>query len=610
MPVQTNLGSENEPIVVNGEEIHSKAVVGVTVLIDGTPVKSPVQSIRLQQSAQDHHKLTLVSAIDLSSSFENELLTALDTLQNSMGKSINIKIQPFDEYIDQGDSLEFFGIITSVSIASSMSVYNRVTIEAKSPTFLMDQAAVFNFYQDMTFEDVVKKVLSKYNIETGTVKITGAVKNDFWAQWVKTDWEYIAYNYNIFPSWLFYDGKKLHLDVAKSRNTHELTWQKHVGAARMEANVADFQFKNYDWDEKQKQSISKELKDISTQFSGLTQEAYKASKAKFAKLSNFPIPARGKQAELDKASSARQMERVGTFLECYLQTNVPSLKVGDTLSIKGQSKHYEGVYIIKSVIHNVIDTGDYYNHVVAVPLEAAYPSFPPARKEQRCDPLSAIVTDNKDPEKRGRIKVKFPYKGEDGSDLESPWLRIISGYAGAGRGIYYIPEIADEVLVGFESGSPQLPVVLGSLWNGKDKPDASCCNDKNDYKVIYSRSGHQLILSDEDGKETIKLLDKTGKNTMIIDSATNSISITADKDYTLTVKGNVTLKADGDFSLEAANVSIKASQDCKIEALNITAKASAQATYSASANWKAEGAMIDISSKGPCTVTGLPIKLN
>lgn len=598
------------PIIIDGEEIHSKAVVGTTTLIDGTPFKWPVQTLKLRQSTQDHHQLNIVFSFDIAKESDPDFKAGLDTLQLSMGKSINIKVQPIDEYLDTGSFLEFFGIITGVKVAANALANNKITVEAMSPTYLMDQAKIFNFYQDMTFDDVVHKILSKYNFETGTIKAGGTVKNEFWAQWVKTDWEYIAYNPNIFPNWFFYDGKKLHLDAAKSRNTHELSWQKHVGSAYLAATMANFRFNNYDWDEKQKKTISKQLKDSPTQFSGLTQEAYKSSKEKFATETTLPIPTRGKQPELETATNVAQMEKIGSLLECHLQTNDPSLKVGDTLSLKGLGKEYEGVYIVKSISHTIIDSGDYYNHVVASPLEAAYPSFPQQRTNDRYDPLCALVTDNNDPEQRGRIKVKFPYKSESGNDLESPWLRIISGYAGAKRGIYYIPEIDDEVLVGFENGSPQLPIVLGSLWNGKDMPDGSCFNDKNDFKVIYTRSGHQVILSDEDGKECIKLLDKTGKNTMIIDSASNSISITADKDYSLTVKGNITLKADGDFSLEAMNVSIKANQSVKIEGSSSVEAKSAQMTLEATGPMKQSGAMIDISGKGPVTVTGTPIKLN
>jgi hypothetical protein len=135
---------------------------------------------------------------------------------------------------------------------------------------------------------------------------------------------------------------------------------------------------------------------------------------------------------------------------------------------------------------------------------------------------------------------------------------------------------------------------------------------KNDNKVIYTRTGHQIILSDKDGVGKIKIIDRTGKNTMIIDSKENTISITADKDYNLTVKGNITMKADGDFKLEAQNVSIDAKMSCKIKAGGGGAEitSSGMMKLDATAKMDIGGAMIDINGKGPVNVKGTPISLN
>ena len=78
-----------------------------------------------------------------------------------------------------------------------------------------------------------------------------------------------------------------------------------------------------------------------------------------------------------------------------------------------------------------------------------------------------LVTNNQDPEKLGRIKVKFPWLSDED---ESNWARIITPMAGDDRGMFFLPEVDDEVLVAFEQGDMRFPFVLGSLWNGQDKP--------------------------------------------------------------------------------------------------------------------------------------------
>jgi len=79
----------------------------------------------------------------------------------------------------------------------------------------------------------------------------------------------------------------------------------------------------------------------------------------------------------------------------------------------------------------------------------------------------AIVTNVKDPDKLGRVKVCFPrLPGKP----ESDWCRVAQPAAGAGRGFYWLPHVNDEVLIAFERGEAHRPYIIGSLWNGKDKP--------------------------------------------------------------------------------------------------------------------------------------------
>ena len=119
-----------------------------------------------------------------------------------------------------------------------------------------------------------------------------------------------------------------------------------------------------------------------------------------------------------------------------------------------------------------------------------------------------IVTNNQDPEGLGRVKVKIPCL----SDVdESFWARVAAPMAGKRRGTYFLPEVDDEVLVAFEHGDVRFPYVLGALWNGK-MPRPSTNNDgKNNVRMIKSRSGHVVKLNDEDGKETIEIVDKSSE---------------------------------------------------------------------------------------------------
>ncbi len=613
--------NSNRPQMTEAD-VHSRCVVSATVMIANVAVNWPLQSFRLEQSVFAHHRLVLEFSLDIEAANQGREFVSTTKYQDTIGKSVSLKITPADEYVAAGEALEFFGLITNVGFSNTGGEMNRIVIEAMSPTILTDQSRGYVFFENMSFEDIVRTIMGQYNIDTGSISVSGAATRDFWTKWGLTDWEYLTSGWKTYPGWVFYDGKKLVVEEKKSRNTHTLTWQKHIGSANLKMNVTGFKYKNYTWDEAAKSVIEKNQPAPQTQFSGIAKKAYNASGQNMGKVSSAILPTRGdsKAAQEKQVTEAMQAEQLGSLTECHLQTNVPSLKVGDAIQLEGMGDTYTGVFIITSIMHHIETGTDYHNFVTASPLESACPPWPQVKHEVRTDPITAIVTDNVDPDLRGRVKVKFPAKGENGSDLISPWLRTISGYAGNNRGIYFMPEIADEVLVAFEMGDPNMPIVLGAMWNGTDKPPQSAIDpkgsdgeaSKNDLKVIYTRSGHQIAIDDKDGSGKIKIIDRTGKNTMIIDSKENTINITADKDYNLTVKGNITLKADGDFKLEAQNVSIDAKTSCKIKAGGGGAevKSSGMMTLDAQGNLQQSAAMMDISGKGPVTVKGSPISLN
>jgi len=181
----------------------------------------------------------------------------------------------------------------------------------------------------------------------------------------------------------------------------------------------------------------------------------------------------------------------------------------------------------------------------------------------------AVVTDNNDPQALGRVKLKFPWR--DSADVTS-WARVVVLMAGNDRGTYFLPEVGDEVLVAFEHGDISMPYVIGALWNGQDKPPEKNQNGKNDKRLIKSRSGHQIILNDEAGKESVEITtqaghkillddssgsekieikDKTGSNSILIDSSQNSITIKSQMKISLQAQ-TIEIKADANLDVQAS----------------------------------------------------------
>lgn len=175
-----------------------------------------------------------------------------------------------------------------------------------------------------------------------------------------------------------------------------------------------------------------------------------------------------------------------------------------------------------------------------------------------------LVTNNQDPDKLGRVKVRFPWLSDQD---ESHWARVVSPMAGKERGLFFLPEVDDEVLIAFEHGMAEFPYVIGSLWNGKDKPPDTNADGKNNFRFIKSRSGHIIRLDDTDGAEKIEVIDKTGKNSVVISAKENTITISADADITIqSGNGKLILSGNGVEITSKGTLKLEASQNMDIKA--------------------------------------------
>lgn len=189
----------------------------------------------------------------------------------------------------------------------------------------------------------------------------------------------------------------------------------------------------------------------------------------------------------------------------------------------------------------------------------------------------AIVTQNKDPEEQGRVKIKYPWMGDEAGEA---WARLATLMSGKDRGTVFYPEVDDEVLVAFEQGNVNYPFIIGALWNGQDKPPEKNSDGKNNIKMIKTRSGHTIKIDDTEGKEKIEIIDKSNENKICIDSSNKKISIECGGDIELSAsKGKIVIKAQ--------EVEIKSSSSAKIEA-------SAGMDLKASGIMNIKGSMVNI----------------
>ncbi|WP_452222683.1 phage baseplate assembly protein V, partial [Lacinutrix chionoecetis] len=138
----------------------------------------------------------------------------------------------------------------------------------------------------------------------------------------------------------------------------------------------------------------------------------------------------------------------------------------------------------------------------------------------------------------------------------TPWIRIVTPHAGGDKGFHFVPEIDEEILVGFEGGNAEHPYMMGSLYNGGGKAGAFQ-SDANNIKAIKTRSGHIIEFNDTAAGESITIKDKNS-NVIFIDTVSNNIQVTANNNIEITAAETMTLSAN--------NIKIKAKETIDMSA--------------------------------------------
>lgn len=179
----------------------------------------------------------------------------------------------------------------------------------------------------------------------------------------------------------------------------------------------------------------------------------------------------------------------------------------------------------------------------------------------------AQVTDLRDPDAQGRVKVALPWAPDPAGARYEAWARLATLLGGADRGTWLVPDVDDEVLVGFEAGDPRRPYVLGGLWNGRDAPPASMDGaGRNLKKVICSRNGVRLTLDDTDGQEALLLETPGGQSIRLQDGpgaieardANGNVVKLDGGGVTVTTSLKVTVQAGASVEVSAAQLTVNA----------------------------------------------------
>jgi len=261
------------------------------------------------------------------------------------------------------------------------------------------------------------------------------------------------------------------------------------------------------------------------------------------------------QAVADRLAQTVANRHTSRFVEaegvCAGNTKIVA---GTTVNVSAIGDRFSGAYLVTGATHDYNPEQGYTTRFTvsgqhpATLLSVISPE--PERSPMR-GLVIAIVTDNNDPDKLGRVKVQYPWLS---ADHASDWARVVVPGGGAERGMAFLPEINDEVLVGFELGDIHHPYVLGGLWNGVDKPPGDAnkmiAGSKVEQRLIRSRTGHMFTFDDSDGDGGVKIEDRNG-NSVHLKSNGDELVITTKGNVSVDSKQNMSVKTQGGVTIEA-----------------------------------------------------------
>jgi len=281
------------------------------------------------------------------------------------------------------------------------------------------------------------------------------------------------------------------------------------------------------------------------------------------------------QNEVDQAAKALAEEKASAFAEFEgVARGNPDLRAGRKVSLEGLGAPFEGTYTITSAKHRFDPTTGYTTSItVTGKQDRSLLGLASGGSRSRQTPAGVVigqVTDVHDPDKMGRVKIKYPWLS---ADYVSGWARVVCQGAGKDRGWIALPEVGDEVLVGFEQQDFDRPVVFGGLYNGIDTMPTGP-NDLIDggsgainRRSLVSRKGHRIDLLDQDGsKEGVRIATQDEKFLIFLDKTNTTITVHADGKVLIEGSQGITLDAKtSDLTMKAGSIKMNATQGVQVD---------------------------------------------
>ncbi|WP_438712370.1 type VI secretion system Vgr family protein [Aquimarina muelleri] len=558
------------------------------------------ENVSLNQQINEHHDFEITLDYD---TIESVGTHTLDKSKEWLGKPVVIN---FDEK-------EFLGVITNVQLMHDNGFNSKLIVSGYSNTIKLEAGAHMQSWLEKDLSTIVNDTVNAGGIQA-VVSPVSTTPIEYQAQYQESHFQFIQRLAKQYNEWLFYDGVKLVFGKPNLEAAIPIEYGKDINTVSISIQAKANNYTNFSYNALDDKKNESKTKGTVAGLNELGAFALDSSKQLFTIEPNGFSVARVKdKSEIDTVLKNKQSSAVADANVLSATSHLQGLTVGSVIKVtsarydKGEFdiKNY-GEYIITQISHNATGSYEYTNQFRAISsgvevLPEPGVEFPIAQ------PQIATVLSNEDPKKKGRVQVQFQWQT---GAMKTSWIRVMTPDAGksddvgTNRGFVHIPEVDDQVMIGFRYNDPNRPFVMGSLFSGTTGIGGL---DGNKIKSITTRTGSTITFDDAEGKGKITISDPSGN--IVTLNGDETITISAPKSITMNSK-EINILGEDKVHIESKEVTIVGTESIKETSDTLVEIQSPKISTSSDTTEIKATKTMDIVGDGPTNVKGLIVNLN
>ena len=511
--------------------------------LDGEPFLSRNSyEVILEQKTNAHDTFSIIVPDDALDTYEGFVM---ENSKKLLGKKISLSYWQYGS-----ENQVFSGIVTGLKNRKE-SGYGKLVITGHSPSILLENGRADRSFEQLSLSQIVKEIGVNYPQE-GKIHAEEQELNvrrvlPYTVQSQESDFGFIQRLATRYGEYFYYNGKEL-IFGNKAEPVLELSEGRELIELEFELGLRAQGFSGLAYDAEKGESIQYNAQEVQTEWkeNALQAVAVQASKQLFGNAPKSVFSGSEKSQELEEML-LKEKENRESLIWVRGRSRDSRLKNGSRAKLTDINGRAMETYRIVEIRH-YYNGDEYYNEFVGV-SDVLHPPYQDSGAFPKSHEQMGRVVENADPLGLGRVRVQMMWQ-EAGSE-KTPWIRLLQPHSGSGKGFYFVPEIGEEVLVGFQGGNAEKPYVIGTQYNGKEK--SGYADKENSIKAVHTRSGHKLVFTED---ESILITDKSG-NEILLDTKGSNITITTPETMTLNAK-NLNINVSQNMT---TNVGMNASEN-------------------------------------------------